>query len=150
SSLYVVPYRPRRLHPEPVRELPQVKAFGGHMHAVRFPPAVFPRLKGARSPLSHMADGPVLRRRRLLRDQAAFRIPGHVVRTRPAVARAQILPVLEGDGRAHVVVEPADRPAVVRLAVGKIVIGRAVKEDVRAGHAGADGKGMAGSFRISP
>src|SRR5688572_1933174 len=76
--------------------------------------------------LADEADDPRVGGGRALRDHRALAVPGDVIRAAPAVAGAHPLAVLDGNLRLARVVQPADGPPVVRLAVAVILLRRAV------------------------
>ena len=78
-----------------------------------------------------VAERVVLRRRRLLHEEVALAVPEHGVGAGPA--DDDVLPEAGGERRLDVVVEPAGRPLLVRLA-RRIRVGRlTVEVDVPAG-----------------
>src|SRR5262245_30930898 len=105
-----------------IKQLLLVKAARGHRRALALPPAGGAARKGVLAAPAREADGKVLGGGRLLADERAPAVPGDVIGAGPAVARAHPLPVLQRDVRLDVVIEPGDRPALMRLGRGMIAL----------------------------
>ena len=100
------------------------------MLAERFPIPIRP-IECALGLFADKTDGVILRRRRLLADQRAFAVPHDVIRARPSVSRPHVLPILKRHVRVNVVIQPAHRPAMMRLAGGVIELRLAIEKHVR-------------------
>lgn len=112
-----------------------IKTAGFDMFSERIPETIGLIFEYAGVFLSDMTNRPVLCRRRALAHESAFAIPCDVVGTRPAVATAEILPILYGEAPFDVIVKPADRPTVMWLTAVKLVHGLAIEKNIGPCHA---------------
>src|SRR5437868_4554328 len=116
----------------------------------RFPVTIGSRGECARLFFADLADRPILRRRRALKDERAFAVPGNIICSRPAVAAAHPLAVLDSHISLYIVVEAADRPAMMRFARGILLARFAIEKNIRPANASAHYKRVSTCFRFAP
>src|SRR6478672_976689 len=119
------------------------------MASLRFPVAIRPRGKGSGLLFADLSDRPVLRGRWPLTNERALAVPRDIVRSSPTVSTPHPLPVLNRHIGHDIIVQAANRPAVMRFACGVLIARFAIKKDIRSADASADNKGVSPRLHLT-